>query len=182
MLSQHESDAFDPGGIGRTPSQYFGMIGKMVVNRPPLVGIHWRQCLGLAGSDDRCRHLVRLFQEPMLSGGSVVVNIDSNPGGFRQAGLHDAVEQILQVVEALPSVPDEGLGFFRENLQALQTALFIDLHPDDKSKVAQHGIEDFLGSFDRFHSEVLMNHRAVPDLPMVANSVRDAKRFVNDPV
>jgi hypothetical protein len=73
--------------------------------------------------------------------------IHTNPFGVWHLTPEDAIDQILDVIQAVSVLPDHRLFLRRENLQAGTFGGFLNLDLCHDSEVAEHGIEDFLGEF-----------------------------------
>ena len=73
----------------------------------------------------------------------MMIDVHDHAGGLGIAGLKNPVEKKLQVVQRLLASPDKPVRLVGEDLQDLMPIAFLLFDLEDKSKISEHGIENF---------------------------------------
>ena len=92
VLLGRQRDPFEPGVVGRTPGRNSGMVLEMVVDEEALVGVHGFQLHGAPGCDDPRGDFLGFFDEAVVPGGAVVVDVKVDAGGARIVLEEDPVD------------------------------------------------------------------------------------------
>ena len=138
-----DGDALEPGvgffGLGEDA----GDFGQRIVHQAALVGIQPLHEQGLAGFEHPLGAGAGAAQQLGLCPGAVVVAIDPHAGGFLPLGLHQAVDHVLQVIEAVTFIADEEAGIRAVDEQG--NAIFIRLGAQGTGKAQR--VEQGAGGF-----------------------------------
>ena len=101
------------------------------------------------------RQLLRGSDEFFLLAHTEMIAIDPDAGGILHLFLQDAIDEILQVVEAIPVLADEETTLPGQNLQAGPFLAFFLLDGHLKPKLSDHGLKNLVSFGEGFHADSL---------------------------
>ena len=148
-----EGDAFETGGAVLADAHDFAVVDEYVVNETAVVAVHGVEHDGFAGGADTEGHLLDVVDEVVFADGAVVFDINADAGCAGHVADEDAVYEVLDVVEDLAPVTDEGIGVLGEDLEGRDFGGFELFDLDGEAQVAEHRVEDFARVFDGGHRD-----------------------------
>jgi hypothetical protein len=80
-----------------------------------------------------------------------VFHIEPDPGGLREFLAEEFIDEVLEVVEALPFAANQGFGLFHADVEGGTGRIFIHLDGHAVAEVAEHDVEDFVGAMGGIH-------------------------------
>ena len=112
------------------------------MHEPAVVGIERFGLQGFAALLHQVGDGAHFFDQAVVAHGAPVLDVDGDPRGLRVAGLEEAVEKVLDVLERFVVATGQQVGIARVDLQdkPVFVGLLLDLHGE--TEVAEHGIED----------------------------------------
>ncbi|RFC43467.1 MAG: hypothetical protein DVB23_002643 [Verrucomicrobia bacterium] len=94
------------------------MVGEVVVDDAAVIGVERGEFGWLPGVEDAFGDAVCLFEELVLVHGAVVVDVHTDAGSGGIASLEEAIDEILDVVDAIAILSDEEIAFGCKDVKA----------------------------------------------------------------
>ena len=94
------------------------VIGEDIVNQAAVVGVERADLEGLAGGFDPLGDALDFLCQLVFLDGAEMLAVHLDALGLGQVAAEDAVDEVLQVVEAVAVLADERLAVARVDLQA----------------------------------------------------------------
>ena len=92
------------------------MVGEMIVDQSAVIGIEGWHLGGLSTVNDSLGQMFGFFEEILFLDLAVMINIHPDAGGVPVLGLHDSVDQVLDVVKTLAMAADQEIRFAGQDL------------------------------------------------------------------
>ena len=118
------------------------IVHKDVVDHAPVVGVERAHFEGLPGSLHPLGDLPDLLGHLVLADGPEMFAIHLDALRFGLVPPQDAVDEILDVVQALAVAADDGLALRRVDLQTRAVVGFLGFDGHRNGEMAEHRVKD----------------------------------------
>lgn len=149
MVAALDHHSFEAGCAGGADGLDLGIALKCVVDDPAVEAVHGLEAHGLAGLADALREATEARDEFAALVGAITLDVDDDALGDLLAGVREAVDEELEVVEGVALPPDEAARVAGANLkhQAVVGLFLLDL--EDEPQGSQDHLEDVPGGVHR---------------------------------
>ena len=113
-----------------------------IVHQASIVGVERPDLEGFAGGFHALGHPGDLRFQAVFLDGSEVFAVHLDPLGIGEMSADDAVDEVLEVVESVSFVPNDGLALTGMDLKAWPVRSLLELDRSREPEVPEHGIEN----------------------------------------
>jgi hypothetical protein len=166
-LAGEEGDAFETSRVLGRPGTDDGVVLEEIVHEAALVGVHGVEFDGLAGGLDLGGDAADAIEETLDFVVTEVFHIDPDAGGVREFLAEEFVDEVLEVVEALPFASDQGFRLVHADVEGGTGRVFVHLDGDAVAEVAEHDIENFIGTVGGIHGKKGLRAEGRPQVRMI---------------
>jgi hypothetical protein len=154
-LAGEEGDALEAAGVFGGPGADVGVVFEEVVDETALVGVHGVELDGLTGGLDFGGGLADAVEEALGFALTEVFDVETDAGGVGVFLAEEFVDEVLEVLETLAFAADQGFGLVHADVEGGPAGVVGDVDGDAVAEVAEHDVEDFMGTVGGIHSKKL---------------------------
>jgi hypothetical protein len=167
VLAGEKGDAFESSGVFGGPGADGGIVFEEVVDEAALVGVHGVELDGLAGGGDLGGDLPDAIEEALDFVVTEVFDIDADAGGFGEFLAEEFVHEVLEIVQPLAFSSNQGFGLVHPDVEGGTGGVFIHLDGDAVAEVAEHDIENFIGTVGGIHGKKGLRAEGRPQVRII---------------